>query len=189
MRVVAGAARGLRLVAPKGDDVRPTSDRVREALFNALGSLGAIDGARVLDLFAGSGALAIEALSRGADAAVLVDEHRPSLDAVARNLAATDLTLRATVHRDEALAYLRRGTEGPFDLVLLDPPYRFSAWDELLAALVSSVTTTSVVVVESDREVALPPDWRVERAKRYGSTFVAIVRPPETRPPSQPEQR
>jgi 16S rRNA (guanine966-N2)-methyltransferase len=189
VRVVAGAARGLRLVAPAGDDVRPTSDRVREALFNALGSLEAIERAWVLDLFAGSGALAIEALSRGADAAVLVDEHRPSIDAIAQNLAATDLTLRATVHRDDALAYLRRGTEGPFDLVVLDPPYRFTAWEELLAALVPWVTTSSLVVIESDREVALPPGWRVERRKRYGSTFVAIVRPPETRPSSQPEQR
>lgn len=162
-------------------------------MFNALGSLDAIEGARVLDLFAGSGALAIEALSRGAASAVLVDEHRAALDAIARNLSATDLSARATVHRAEALGFLRRDAER-VDLVLLDPPYRFSAWDDVLEALVPWVAPAGVVVIESDREVGLPPGWRVERRKRYGSTFVAIVRPPEHpppkhRPPSPPEPR
>jgi 16S rRNA (guanine966-N2)-methyltransferase len=158
-------------------------------LFNALGSLGAIDDARVLDLFAGTGALAIEALSRGARTAVLVDQHGPSLDAVAANLATAQLTGRATMVRSDALGYLRRRSEGRFDLVLLDPPYRFAAWDALLAALPPSVAVSGLVVIESDRELVLPPGWGVERAKRYGSTFVAIVRPPETRPPNQPEHR
>ncbi len=188
MRVVAGSARGLRLSAPAGTDVRPTSDRVREAVFNALGSLEAVEGARVLDLFAGSGALGIEALSRGARAAVLVDRDRGAVDVVRRNLATTGLATQAEVVRADALAFLRDGRPA-FDLVLLDPPYRFSDWDALLEALAGAVTPDTVVVIESDRDVEAPFGWRVERRKRYGSTFVTIVRPPESRRPSQPEPR
>ena len=188
MRVVAGTARGLRLTAPPGHDVRPTSDRVREAMFNALGSLDVIDEADVLDLFAGSGALGIEALSRGARAAVLVDQDRAAIDVIAHNLEATGLDARARVVRSEATAYLR-GAPFSFGLVLLDPPYRFSDWDGLLEAVGSVATSETVVVIESDRDVTVPVGWSVERRKRYGSTFVAIVRPPDTHLPSQPESR
>ncbi len=187
MRVVAGSARGLRLTAPSGNDVRPTSDRVREAMFNALGSLGAIDETEVLDLFAGSGALGIEALSRGARAAVLVDHDRTALDVIGRNLDATGLAPQAEVVRSDATAYLR-ASRSTFGLVLLDPPYRYSGWDSLLEALGAVITPDTAVVIESDRDVAVPVGWSVERRKRYGSTFVAIVRPPETRP-SPPEPR
>jgi 16S rRNA (guanine966-N2)-methyltransferase len=188
MRVVAGSARGLRLAAPAGTDVRPTSDRVREAMFNALGSLGVVEGVDVLDLFAGSGALGIEALSRGARAVVLVDHERSALDVVARNLDATGLDAWATVVRSDATAYLR-APGAVFGLVLLDPPYRYAEWDTLLEALGTVVTAETVVVIESDREVAVPVGWSVERRKRYGGTFVAIVRPPESRLSNQPEPR
>src|SRR5438105_4298652 len=97
MRVVAGTARGIRLVAPPGRDTRPTSDRVREATFNALGSLGAIEDARVVDLFAGTGALGIEALSRGAAHATFVERERAAIDTIERNLAAARLAAVGTV--------------------------------------------------------------------------------------------
>jgi 16S rRNA (guanine966-N2)-methyltransferase len=193
MRVVAGEARGRRLQAPAGTDVRPTSDRVRQAVFNALGSLGAIDDARVLDLFAGTGALAIEALSRGARRAVLVDSHRAAVEVVRANLATTGLDDRAEVVRRDALTYLTedRADPGspPFDLVLLDPPYGFEEWDRLLDALGGAVSSDTVVVIESDREIPLPAGWRVERRKPYGSTFVVIARPPEPRRPPTTEPR
>jgi 16S rRNA (guanine966-N2)-methyltransferase len=193
MRVVAGVARGRRLQAPSGTDVRPTSDRVREAVFNALGSLDAIDGARVLDLFAGSGALAIEALSRGADRAVLVDRNRVALDAVRANLTATGLQDRAEVVRSDATAYLVDRIADPtptsFDLVLLDPPYGFAEWDSLVEAVEGVVSSDTIVVIESDREIPLPDTWRVERRKPYGSTFVVIARPPESRKPETTEPR
>jgi 16S rRNA (guanine966-N2)-methyltransferase len=194
MRVVAGSARGLRLSAPTGHDVRPTSDRVREAMFNALGSLGALEDVRVLDLFAGSGALAIEALSRGAASAVLVDHDRLALEAIRRNLHSTGLEEQAEVVGSDAHAYLRGtghlpGTRSDFGLVLLDPPYRFAAWDGLFEELRAVLTPETVVVIESDREVTMPVSWSVERQKRYGSTFVGIVRPPETPSPNQPEPR
>jgi 16S rRNA (guanine966-N2)-methyltransferase len=172
MRVVAGTARGRRLQAPAGRDVRPTSDRVREAVFNALGSLGAVEGATVLDLFAGSGALGIEALSRGAAAATFVDDDPRALAAVRANLAATGLEALASVVRSDALGFLD-GEPGPFDVALCDPPYRFDRWDELWAAL-----PTALVVAESDREVAPPEPWEVLRVRRYGSTVVTFAARP-----------
>jgi 16S rRNA (guanine966-N2)-methyltransferase len=170
MRVVAGTAGGLRLVAPEGQTTRPTSDRVREATFNALGSMGAIDNARVLDLFAGSGALGIEALSRGAAHATFVDRDVRARNAVAANLEATHLADRATVVAADAMDFLGRTGEG-HSLVLLDPPYRFDGWDALFAVL-----PDALVVVESDRPVDPPAAWALVRAKRYGTTVVGIYR-------------
>lgn len=194
MRVVGGTARGRRLVAPTGREVRPTSDRVREAVFNALGSLGAVEGGRVLDLFAGTGALGIEALSRRAAHCTFVERDRRARAALERNLAVTDLADRAEVHGAEAEAWLRArvsrdpGASAPtppgYDLVLLDPPYAYEGWASVLAA-VAVVAPGATVVVESDRTVALPEGWDALREKRYGGTLVVIARPPS--PP--PEQR
>src|SRR5437016_4554650 len=117
MRVVAGRFKGRTLQAPRGPDTRPTSDKVREALFSVLVS---VEGARVLDLFAGSGALGIEALSRGAAQATFVDDDERALASVRRNLA--NLDADADVRRTDALAFLR-SKPGPFDLVFVDPPY------------------------------------------------------------------
>ena len=147
MRVVAGSARGRRLVAPKGDLVRPTSDRVKESVVQRPAAASTSSTAPVvLDLFAGSGALGIEALSRGASRATFVDDHPRSIAAVRANLAATGFEARARVVRADVLAYLgctagtgrRRHPSGPPGeaprLVFADPPYRFDRWPELLAA-------------------------------------------------------
>ena len=125
MRVVAGIYGGRRLVAPPGDATRPTSDRVREALFSVLGA--SVAGARVLDLFAGSGALGIEALSRGAASALFVDRAPAAIKAIRTNLDA--LGIEADVRRMPALAALRTAADrgDAYDLVFLDPPYRRSA--------------------------------------------------------------
>lgn len=174
VRVVAGSARGRRLVAPEGRHVRPTTDRVREAVFNALVSQDAVAEATVLDLFAGSGALGIEALSRGAAAATFVERDARARSVIAENLAATGLADRATVVADDAEHALERlAGADPFDLALLDPPYDYTGWSELLDRL-----RARVVVIESDREVPLPPDWQVVRVKGYGSTLVIIARSP-----------
>jgi 16S rRNA (guanine966-N2)-methyltransferase len=169
VRVVAGEAKGRRLVTPRGTDTRPTSDRVREAIFNSLGSLDLLAGATVLDLFAGSGALGIEALSRGAAAAVFVEHDRHAVEALRANLATTGLGDRATVVAGDAWAHLAHAA--PVDLALLDPPYAFDGWIGLLAAV-----PAPVAVVESDRSVDPGDGWRVVREKRYGTTVVAIVR-------------
>ena len=169
MRVVAGVARGRRLQAPAGQSTRPTSDRVREATFNALVSLGAVDGADVVDLFAGSGAMGIEALSRGAARCTFVDDDPKAVAAVKANLAATGLD--GAVVRDDVRRWLERHG-GRFDLALLDPPYVFGddQWGQVL-----SVLDAEVAVLESDREVPLPAPWTVLRSKRYGGTVVVIV--------------
>jgi 16S rRNA (guanine966-N2)-methyltransferase len=173
--VIAGTARGRRLAAPAGDATRPTADRVREATFNALHSLGAIEDAEVLDLFAGSGALGIEALSRGAAHATFVDRDRRAAEAVRTNLATTGLGGAATVlvtsverALDEAATAGRR-----WDLALVDPPYAFDAWEALLPTV-----PADLVVAESGRPVPVPEGWRAIRQRRYGATLVAILRPP-----------
>ena len=174
MRVVAGTARGRRLVAPGGTDTRPTSDRVRESIFNALGSLDAIVGARVVDLFAGSGALGIEALSRGATHCTFVEPGRAALSAIRRNLDGAGVDERATVVERTAESFLR-GRPGPFDLALCDPPYAFDDWPALLAVL-----DAAFVVCESDRPVDLGPGWSATRTRRFGGTVVTFGRPAVT---------
>ncbi len=169
MRVVSGELGGRRLVTPDGDDTRPTSERVREAIFNSLFSLDAIDDARVLDAFAGSGALGIEALSRGASHTTFVESGRDALAAVRENVATLGLEAQSRVAPGDALAHLQRGDA--YDLVLLDPPYGFDAWPELLAA----VPDGAVVVIESGREVPVPDSWVVHRLKQYGSTVVTLA--------------
>ena len=174
MRVIAGSYKGRRLVAPPGTATRPTSDRVREALFSILGDVG---GLRVLDLYAGSGALGIEALSRGAAEAVFVESGRRAAAAIAANLEAVG-DPPATIETRDALAFLRRARGEAYDLVFADPPYSSATrLGERLSALLPGVLhQSSLTVTESDKraplELALPlVDERV-----YGDTRIAIHR-------------
>ena len=173
MRVIAGSRRGARLLAPRGREVRPTSDRVREALFSILADVG---GARVLDLFAGSGALAIEALSRGAGEATLVDSSAASISAIRRNLEA--LGLNAEVRRQRALKFLERARTASrqYDLVFLDPPYRHPSGlaADLSTALTPVLAPAARVVSESDRRAPLELDLPLSVERRYGDTLIRI---------------
>jgi 16S rRNA (guanine966-N2)-methyltransferase len=169
MRIVAGTAGGRRIEAPTGRATRPTTDRVRESIFNALGSLDAVEGARVLDLFAGSGALGLEALSRGAAHCTFVDADRRSIEVVHGNLTALALDARAVVTVSEATDFLRGA--GHFDLVLLDPPYDYDGWEALLARI-----NGDLAVIESDRIVDVGPQWETVRTRTYGSTVVLFAR-------------
>jgi 16S rRNA (guanine966-N2)-methyltransferase len=177
MRVVAGRLGGRRLHAPAGEATRPTSDRVREALFSALGPL---DGERVLDLFAGSGALAIEALSRGAGHAVLVERDARALAVIRRNLGELGLGgEEADVRRRDALRALRDAREAneSYDLVFIDPPYRLAAGlgPELAAALAPVLSPGARVVGESDRRAPLElPALTLTFERRYGDTLLRI---------------
>lgn len=176
MRVVAGVARGRRIAAPPGRDTRPTTDRVREAVFNALWSLGAVEDAVVVDLFAGSGALGIEALSRGAASVHFVEADRRAASVIEQNLASLDLADRAVVLRRPVEAALDQ-LPVAVDLVLADPPYTFDGWADLLVALAPRLAADAVVVVESDRSPALPPGWEKVRERTYGGTVVLFARP------------
>jgi 16S rRNA (guanine966-N2)-methyltransferase len=177
VRVVAGSAGGRRLSAPPGTDTRPTTDRVREAVFNALGSLGVVDGAAVVDLYAGSGALGIEALSRGARHAHFVESDRRAADVIEENLATVSLLDRATVVR-RAVEVAITELPAPLDLVLADPPYAFDGWSGLLDQLLPLLGDGAVVVAESDRPLTLPAGWEKVRERTYGGTVVLFARPP-----------
>ena len=177
MRVIAGRWGGRRLAAPKGAATRPTSDRVREALFSILGDR--VQDARVLDLFAGSGALGLEALSRGAAEVTFVDSAAAAVAAVKANLAA--LGGEAEVHRSDGLRFLRGapGKARHYDLVLLDPPYRLAArlGRELSEALPGVLAPAALVVSESDRRAPLPLDLPLRDERRYGDTLIRIHDP------------
>ncbi len=171
MRIVAGTLGGRRLKAPPGRGTRPTSDRVREALFSILGPL---EGVAVLDLFAGSGALGIEALSRGAASAVFVDSDPRALAVVRANL--DDLQLDASVHRRDALAYLLSASEAPFGLVFLDPPYSSASEmaGPLSERLPSVLTDPARIVSESDKRNPLQLTLPLLDERVYGDTRIAI---------------
>jgi 16S rRNA (guanine966-N2)-methyltransferase len=174
LRIIAGSRKGARIAAPKGLDVRPTGDRVREAVFNLVGP---VEGAEVLDLFAGSGALGLEALSRGAAAATFVESDRVAAQAIVKNLDKLGLE-GARVYRDDAGRRLAAEAAAGrrYDLVLVDPPYRMlSSFLPILAAhLPAVVALDGLVVVESEakEEPELPLPLRTSR--KYGSTRVTL---------------
>ena len=174
--MTGGIFGGRTLRAPAGRGVRPTTDRVREATF---ARLGALDGARVLDLYAGTGALGIEALSRGAGSVVFVERARASLDALRRNLATLGLEKSVRiVARDVAAAVADLGRAGElFDLVLLDPPYETGEDERTLRAIVAAriLAPGALLVVERSRRNPLPPisGLALQDERRYGDTIVS----------------
>lgn len=171
MRVVAGELKGHRLAAPAGPDVRPTSDRAREALFSMLGD---VTGFEVLDLYAGTGALGIEALSRGAATATLVDVRT---DAAKANIAALQLEDRARVVAADALEFLRSACP-PFDLILCDPPYRLAArlGPDLDPLIRTRLRPGGSIVVESSARDPLDFELEPWRERRYGEALLRIYR-------------
>jgi len=175
MRIVAGRHKGRRLRAPAGAGTRPTADRVREALFSILGPM---DGLRVLDLYAGSGALGLEALSRGAECATFVESARRALDAIRANLDATGD--EAEVVASDAIRWLRAAgdDERAFDLVFCDPPYDAAArLAQPLADLLPRVTAPqALIVTESSKRNPLVLDLPLTDERTYGDTRIAIHR-------------
>jgi 16S rRNA (guanine966-N2)-methyltransferase len=168
-RIIAGEARGRRLVVPVGDVTRPTSDRAREGLFSSLQSLGDVDGARVLDLYAGSGALGLEALSRGATSATFVEDDALALDALRTNAAAVKLP-GAHVVPMKVEVFLAADPEPRYDVAFLDPPYDVDVATALVA-LLPWLTDDAVVAVERRTrgpELSWPAGLQPERSRRYG---------------------
>jgi 16S rRNA (guanine966-N2)-methyltransferase len=185
MRITGGTLRSRAIRAPRGQGTRPTSDRVREALFGILASAGRLDGARVLDLYAGTGALALEALSRGAADATLVESGRDALEAARANVESLGMQDRVrVVAADVTTATSRLGRHGPFDLVLADPPWALV--DEgragaALAALVASaaLAPAAMVVLEHSSRTPPPDIEGLDRVdtRRYGDAALAFYKP------------
>ena len=183
MRVIGGEARGRRLKLPKELDIRPTSDRVREAMFDVLDHLDLIEDAVVGDLFAGTGALGIEAASRGAKSVVFVDSDRVAGTAIEANLESTAVRELCSCRfsRSDALVWCRSGREH-LDVCFVDPPYAYEQWAALLAVL-----PAEFVVLESNREIELPERFELHRHYRYGTTLVTMAqRRPDGHAPRTP---
>lgn len=179
MRVIAGEVRGRKLVAPAGLATRPTADRVRQSLFDMIAVRWT--GGKALDLFAGSGALGIEALSRGADEAIFVDQHAAALKALETNLAACRFAERAQVVRGDFRTALRKlAAEGRrFDLVFIDPPYEGGMRDAAAAAATAVLAPGALVAVETaDTEppFTAPAGWTLEAERKYGRTLIYLYR-------------
>lgn len=178
MRVITGTARGRRLGELEGMETRPTTDRVKEAMFSILQF--DLEGRRVLDLFAGTGQLGIECLSRGAAQAVFVDRRTDAVKLIRENLKVTELTDRARVVAGDSMEYLKSLRE-PFDIVLLDPPYAAG----LLEPAIEHLTTFDIlnphgiIVAEHPAERTLPPvcaPYRIHRTYRYGKIGLTVIR-------------
>jgi 16S rRNA (guanine(966)-N(2))-methyltransferase RsmD len=173
MRIIAGTHRGQRLVAPKGVDTRPTGDRVREAAFNLIGP---VDGASVLDLFAGSGAMGLEALSRGAGRVVFVESDGAAVRSIEQNL--DRLRLRGTIlHQDAGRALLDEARAGRrYDLVLVDPPYEM--YLDLQPSLAGSLTRVladeGLLVVETEARVEPELPLELRTSRRYGRARLSL---------------
>ncbi len=176
MRVITGSARGKRLVTAEGIQVRPTPERVKEALFSAIQF--DLEGRRVLDLFAGSGQLGIEALSRGAASAVFVDQSPVSIDHIHRNLKTTGLEEQAKVIRGDYAAVLMGLTE-LFDFAFLDPPYCSGLLEKALLSVQSNISEHGLIFCEHPKEQELPlvvGEFEIKKQYRYGKVFVTVYR-------------
>lgn len=178
MRVITGSARGVRLQAPKGMDTRPTLDQVKEGIFSAIQF--EVEGRRVLDLFAGSGQMGIEALSRGAKSAVFVDMRQDACAVVRSNLEKTRLTPNAQVLRSDYMSYLSHCRE-TFDLIFLDPPYAEIFLENALKSIseIDILSECGILICERPAEKTLPAligCLHVSREYRYGRVAVSLYR-------------
>lgn len=175
LRIIGGAWRGRRVPVVASAGLRPTADRNRETLFNWL--QGVIDGAKVLDLFAGTGALGLEALSRGAASAVFVERNRRVADALNATLVQLDCTEKAQVVVDDALRFIKRPAQGPYDLVFLDPPFNSTLLDAILPGLVQSgwLQAEAQIYLESATPPVLPLSWALRRHRSAGGVWYGLA--------------
>ncbi len=170
MRIIAGSRKGARISAPKGGDTRPTGDRVREAAFNLIGP---VDDAAVLDLFAGSGAMGLEALSRGAASAVLVESDREAVRAIERNVEKLGLT-RVRIDRRDVLQALATD-RGTYDLILCDPPYGYAEHERLAPYLAKALAADGLLVYETGaREMPEIQGLHLRTSRTYGSARLTL---------------
>jgi 16S rRNA (guanine966-N2)-methyltransferase len=168
MRVISGSAKGRKLVVPSGDHVRPTKDRVKEAIFNSLHSYGLVESRSFLDLFSGTGSLGIEALSRGAKSVVFIDHHAEAINCIILNVEKLNYGSTSKILKTDALSFLER--DDYFDVALLDPPYKYEHWGTLLKRV-----NAHSIVIESSEQVTLESDWEIIKSQKYGQTNLLIA--------------
>ena len=179
MRVVAGIAKGHPIIAPKGTKTRPTADRVKEAIFSVLGELG--QNAKILDAYAGSGALGIEALSRGAGFAVFFDKNRAAQTVIKSNLAKTGFSEKAAVYGGDVCKMLPTLPQAEFDLIFLDPPYNCGEIAKIETVLLQEgmLTENAVVILETVKkqpELFQDAAWQLKKTSYYGDTAVVYYK-------------
>ncbi|MEX1139656.1 MAG: 16S rRNA (guanine(966)-N(2))-methyltransferase RsmD [Bacteroidota bacterium] len=179
MRIIAGMYRGRKLAALRDLSIRPTTDRVKQTIFDILNSRVELEGTQVLDLFAGSGSLGLEALSRGASHVTFIEKVRPSLEALEKNIRTLGCENRSTVHQADVFWFLRNAHQ-PFDIVFVDPPYALETIGTLPAVIAGSgvVHKGSYVVMEHSRESDVPvPEESFEvLRKQFGQTVLLILK-------------
>ncbi len=176
MRVITGSARGRRLLTLEGVDVRPTTDRTKEAMFSSIQF--EIEGTKVLDLFAGSGQLGIEALSRGAECAVFIDKNKQAIDVIKKNLQTTSLAKQAIILNTDAQTYLTT-TKEKFSFVFIDPPYSTGILQEILPLAEKVVSEGGAMICEHPLGEELPEEletMKIYRTYRYGKIAVTVYR-------------
>ena len=180
MRIITGLAKGIRLKAPKGMDTRPTADRVKESMFNILG--GIVDDAKVLDLFGGTGNLGLEALSRGANKAIFIDQNQNSITAIKENINLTKMIKKAIVYKMDSLVALSRLAREhyKFNLVFFDSPYNKGLVEKSLLKLVENdiLEDEAIIVVEHSKHEFIPNEllnYEVRRSEKYGETIVSFI--------------
>jgi len=176
MRVITGSARGRKLVTPEGLDTRPTTDKVKEAVCSSLQF--DFPGAAVLDLFAGSGQMGIEALSRGAAHAVFTDSDKRALGCIRQNVRSCGFSEISEIIQSDALSFLRR-SGSKFDVAFLDPPYRKGILQQVLPVLAEKMSENGVIVCEHEPECELPEtilDFHLQKQKKYGKIIISLYR-------------
>ena len=179
MRVITGTARGRRLITLEGNDVRPTTDKVKEALFSIIQF--ELEGRRILDLFAGSGQLGIEALSRGATSCVFVDNSKKSTEVVKQNLEATGLSKQAVVINSESISFLKSRGE-KYDVAFLDPPYSKGLLQQALEIIPRVMSESGIIICEAPHDEALPErtgDFVLWRRYKYSKVSLSVYRKPQ----------
>lgn len=177
MRVITGSAKGTRLKTLEGLDVRPTTDRVKEGMFSAIHF--DLPGSRVLDLFAGSGQLGIEALSRGAKQAVFVDQSAQALGVVKENLQKTGLIDRSELHQKSAEQFVLTSQKNSFDFIFLDPPYRMMILDKILPSLEGILRPGGFIIAEHEKNYEIPEkilNLRLQKDYFYGKIVVSVLK-------------
>lgn len=176
MRVITGTARGRKLITPEGMDTRPTTDKVKEAVCSALQF--DFPGANVLDLFAGSGQMGIEALSRGAARATFIDADNRALSCIKQNIKACGFTEQTTVLKSDAVSFLQRTGER-FDIAFLDPPYRHGILPQILPILAEKMQKNGIIVCEHEPECKLSErilNFDLQKQKKYGKIIISVYR-------------